>query len=95
MTWSIAFSPRPWKMAWTVERFGSMTSVPRPFAGVRVAATGSGTRQAWHMLTNDDFYPDPGADYFFNVNPGQEGSGHQPARGTRLRVSLQPLNETA
>jgi transposase len=51
---------------------------------------------AWHMLTNGDFYQDPGADYF-NVNHPAKTKARAISQLEALgfRVSLQPLTETA
>ncbi len=51
---------------------------------------------AWSMLTNGDFYRDPGADYFTRRVPAKSTAraiGHLEALG--YRVTLQPLVNTA
>lgn len=51
---------------------------------------------AWNMLTNGDFYRDPGADYFTKRVPAKAKAravGQLEALG--YRVTLQPLMNTA
>jgi transposase len=51
---------------------------------------------AWNMLTNGEFYRDPGADYFARRIPAKTKAraiGQLEALG--YRVSLQPITDTA
>jgi len=51
---------------------------------------------AFNMLTNGEFYRDPGADYFTQRTPAKtKAPRDQPTRSTRPPLTLQPLAATA
>ena len=61
-----------------------------------VAVQHSMLTAAWHMLTNGDFYQDPGADYFSARHPAKtKARAISQLEALGFRVSLQPLTETA
>ncbi len=61
-----------------------------------IAAKHSMLIAAWNMLTNGDFYRDPRRRLLHRTPTRQdEGPRDQPARVTRLQVTLQPLADTA
>jgi hypothetical protein len=61
-----------------------------------VAVQHSMLTAAWHMLTNGDFYQDPGADYFSARHPAQtKARAISQLEALGFRVNLQPLADTA
>lgn len=51
---------------------------------------------AWHMLTNGEFYQDPGADYFSTHHPARtKARAISQLEALGYHVSLQPLADTA
>lgn len=50
----------------------------------------------WNMLTNGEFYRDPGADYFTRRIPAKtKADAISQLEALGYRVSLQPLTKTA
>jgi len=51
---------------------------------------------AWNMLTNGDFYRDPGADYYTAHHPARsKARALNQLEALGYRVTLQPLTQSA